>query len=89
MDEISININLGNVSSFGGKLSFTLVVKPNLQGVIQLYAYDPTDMRKSGTLMQLDANRYSELKRIINKIDNTIEKLESSNQMTGLALTIY
>ena len=89
MDDISININVGNVSSLCGKLRFTLVVKPNMQGVLQLYANDPTDMRKSGTLIQLDANGYSELKKIIDKIDNTIEKLESSNQMTGLALSVY
>ncbi len=89
MDDISININLGNVSSLCGKLDFTLVVKPNMQGVLQLYARDPTDMRKSGTLIQLDANGYSELKKIIDKIDATIEKLESSNQMTGLAIKLY
>jgi hypothetical protein len=89
MDDISININVGNVSSICGKLTFTLVVKPDMQGVLQLYAYDPTDMRKSGTLIQLDANRYSELKQIINKIDATIEKLESSNQMTGLSINKY
>ena len=68
---------------------FTLVVKPDMQGVLQLYACDPTDMRKSGTLIQLDANGYSELKKIIGKIDTTIEKLESSNQMTGMALKLY
>ncbi len=89
MDDISINFDLGNVSSLCGKLGFTLVVKPNMQGVLQLYANDPTDMRKSGTLIQLDANGYSELKKIINKIDTTIEKLESSNQMTGLAIKLY
>jgi len=89
MDDISININVGNVSSLCGKLSFTLVVKPNMQGVIQLYAHDPTDMRKSGTLIQLDANGYSVLKNIIGKIDDTIEKLESSNQMKGLAISMY
>ena len=89
MDDISINIKLGNVSSICGTLTFTLVVKPNMQGVLQLYAYDPTDMRKSGTLIQLDANGYSQLKQIITKIDATIEKLESSNQMTGLALKLY
>lgn len=89
MDDISININVGNVSSLCGKLSFTLVVKPNMQGVIQLYAHDPTDMRKSGTLIQLDANGYSELKKLIGKIDTTIEKLESSNQMTGLSINKY
>ena len=63
MDDISININVGNVSSFGGKISFTLVVKPDMEGIIQLYAYDPSDMRKSGTLIQLDAYGYSELKK--------------------------
>ena len=87
--DISININLGNVSSICGKLTFTLVVKPNMQGVLQLYTYDPTDMRKSGILLQLDANAYTELKKIIHKIDATIEKLESSNQMTGLATNRY
>lgn len=89
MDDISLNINVGNVSSLCGKLSFTLVVKPNMQGVIQLYAHDPTDMRKSGTLIQLDAKGYSVLKNIISKIDDTIEKLESSNQMAGLAISLY
>jgi len=89
MDDISININLGNVSSIIGKLGFTLVVKPDMQGVLHLYAHDPTDMRKSGVLIQLDANGYSELKKIIEKIDSTIEKLESSKQMTGLAIKLY
>ena len=85
MDDISININLGNVESIYGKLSFTLVVKANLKGVLQLYASDPSDMRKSGTLIQLDADGYSDLKQIINKVDSTIEKLEQTNQMNGLA----
>lgn len=89
MDDISINIKVGNLSSICGTLTFTLVVKPDMQGVLQLYAYDPTDMRKSGTLLQLDANGHSELKKNISKIDSTIGKLESSNQMTGMALKIY
>ncbi len=89
MDDISLNINIGSVSSICGHLKFTLVVKPDMQGVLQLFAHDPTDMRKSGVLIQLDANRYSELKQIINRIDFTIEKLESSNQMTGLAISKY
>lgn len=87
MDDISININIGKVTSLIGSLDFKLVVKSNLKGVLQLYAFDPTDMRKSGVFLELDATQYSELKNIINIIDATIEKLESSNQISGLVQT--
>jgi hypothetical protein len=89
MDDISINIKLGSLGSRYGKIDFKLEIKSNMQGTLQLYAYDPTDLRKSGTLIYLDANGFSELKLMIEKIQNTIDRLENSNQMKGMEVNKY
>jgi hypothetical protein len=85
MDDITLNIKIGELTSIIGKLTFSLEVKPNLQGELHIYAYDPTDLRKSGTFLRLDANGYVQLKKIMDKIDVTINKLEISNQMKGMS----
>lgn len=84
MDNVSINIELGEVSARYGKLSFKLVVKSDMQGILQIYGYDPTDMRKSGVLLQLDAKGYSEFKQIMERVELTISKMEGSSQMIGM-----
>ena len=56
---------------------------------IVTYLTHLADMRKSGILIQLDANGFSELKEIINRVEQRIEKLQSSKQMTGMALKKY
>lgn len=89
MDDISINIKLGKVSSLCGTMDFTLVVKSDMQGQIQVYCYNPTNMRKSGVLVQLDTTRFAELKQVIERAEQTMEKLKSSNQMTGLTTQKY
>lgn len=73
MDDISIDIKLGKVASHSGSLAFTLRVEQNMKGHLQLYAYDPSDLRKSGVLINLDAKGFSELKEIIEKTERTVK----------------
>lgn len=86
MSEVSLEIKLGSISSICGTLSFTLRIDQNQKGKLYLYAYDPSDLRKSGILLNLDANGYSDLKKNIENIDLTIDKLQTSNQLTDLSV---
>jgi hypothetical protein len=89
MEDISIDIRLGKVKSYSGELSFSLHVDQKMQGQLHIYCSDPTDMRKSGVFLRLDANGYSELKKLIEKVDQTIEKMQHSQQMEGLSMQKY
>ncbi len=81
MDDVSVQVNLGSVSSLCGKLSFSFVVRNNGGAHVQIYGSDPSDGRKSGVLLLLDESQYQQLKTIISKTDETIEKLRASGQV--------
>lgn len=81
MEDVTTNIEIGKLTTLTGELKFTFVLKGNDNTHVQIYCYDPSDLRKSGILLQLDHVRYWQLKKIIEKIDNTVEKLKSSDQI--------
>lgn len=84
MDDASLQINLGAVASICGKLSFSFVVQSSGDASLHLYASDPSDGRRSGVLSTLDAAKYAQLKLLIQKTDETIEKLQSAGQMKNV-----
>ena len=83
MDDMSLQVNIGTVRSLCGQLRFAFVVHSTGSAHLQIYASDPTDGRKAGVLLTLDESAYSELKGIIRRTDETINKLRSAGQMTG------
>ncbi len=82
-DDMSLEVNLGSIESMSGKLNFELIVHSSGDAHIRLYAFDPSDLRKSGIMLFLDENGYSDLKDIFTKLENTIQKLRNSNRMNN------
>jgi hypothetical protein len=81
MDDMSLEVNIGSVTSTVGQLRFKFVVHNSGAAHLQIYAADPTDMRKSGVLLTLDETQYNQLKALIARTDQTIEKLRAAGQM--------
>jgi hypothetical protein len=89
LEDTTLQINLGAVSSICGKLSFSFVVHSSGEASLHLYASDPSDGRRSGVLVQLDAAEYAKLKQLVQKTDETIEKLRSAGQMKSMMIRQY
>ena len=87
MDEASLQVNLGAVQSLCGKLSFSFVARSNGDAYLQIYGSDPSDGRKSGVLVTLDSAEYQKLKELIEKTDQTIEKLQAAGQMRRMRVS--
>lgn len=81
MDDMSIQINFGSIKSICCEMKFSFNVHSSGDTHVQIYASDPTDMRKSGNLATLDQTQYDQLKNIIKKIDETILKMQASGQI--------
>lgn len=84
--DISVQINLGSVESYCGQLSFSIVVQNDGNGHLQLYASDPSNLRKSGIVVFCDEQGLGSLKQVIQKIDELIERLLAQNQMKQLVV---
>ena len=80
MNAVSLQFNLGSVGSNRGELKFTFVVSNNGNAHLEIYAFDRTDLRKSGVLLMLDERNYRTLKQLIADTEETIEKLKLSGQ---------
>jgi hypothetical protein len=87
MDDASLQVNLGSVQSLCGKLSFSFVVRNNGDAHLQIYGSDPSDGRKSGVLVTLDGAEYEKLKALIQKTDQTIDKLRAAGQMSRMLVS--
>ena len=81
MDDMSLQINLGSIRSFAGELKFEFVVHNSGDAHIRVFAHDPTDRRKSWIVLTLEDKEYQELKSIIEKTDQTIEKMHTAGQI--------
>lgn len=84
--DMSLEIDLGSVTSVCGELHFRLKIDGYGRGHLQIYAFDPDDMRESGILLLLDEGGYGDLKRVLAKADATIQKIRSAGQMRGMIL---
>lgn len=81
MDDMTLEVKIGSVESGIGKLSFTLVIRNSRNGYLRIYASDPSDLRKSGVMLSLDASEYAELKELLDRTDRTIDDMRRSGQM--------
>lgn len=88
MDDASMEVSLGSVQSLCGKLSFSFVVRSSGDAHLQIYGSDPSDGRKSGILLTLNESEYQKLKALIEKTDQTIEKLRVAGQMRTMLASL-
>ena len=79
--DMTLDVKIGEITSICGKMNFTLTVHSSGNGHVRIFAFDPSDRRKSGIGLYLDENGYSDLKKIITKLENTIQSLRASNRM--------
>jgi len=75
MDEMSLQVNVGRVRSTIGELQFTVLAAQSGRVSIEIFASDPTDMRKSGVLLSLDQWGYEDLKALISRVDEAIVRV--------------
>ena len=88
IDDASMQVSLGFVQSLCGKLSFSFVIRNNGDAHLQIYGSDPSDGRKSGILLTLDETEYRKLKTLIEKTDQTIERLRAAGQMRTMMASL-
>lgn len=81
MDEVTIEVQLGEVGSNYGKMKFAFVVGNDGSAFMKIYAFDPSDLRKSGIFMRLHEDQYQKLWSVMFKADETIEKLRLTGQV--------
>jgi translation elongation factor EF-Tu-like GTPase len=77
MDNVSLQVNVGAVESIRGTLKFSLVVQSDGATSVHIFAFDPTDGRKTGVLLTLDEGQYRHLKDLISDTDEAISKFSS------------
>ena len=58
-----------------------MVVNEDGDAYLQIYAWDPSDRRKAGVFLSLGESGYRELKAVMEKAKQTIEKLRDANRM--------
>ena len=83
--DVSVQVNLGSVESYCGQISFSIVVQNDGSGYLQLYASDPTNLRKSGVVF-CDEQGLGSLKQLVQKTDDLIRRLIAQNQMKQLVI---
>jgi hypothetical protein len=76
-----LSIDVGSVSTLCGKMMFSVNVHSTGEGHVQIYAYDPSDLRKSGVMLVLGEDQYTELRSVLEDLDHTIQKLQANGQM--------
>ena len=82
-----MEMNLGEVGSRGGELSFGFVVRSNGDGYLTINGRNPRDRRLSGVSVDLDRKEYDKLKALIVKTDEAIEKFEAGGQMKRMRVS--
>jgi hypothetical protein len=87
MNDASLQFNIGSVGSRYGQLKFSFVVSNDGNAYLQIYASDPSDLRISGVLLMLDEHGYGNLKQLIAKTDQSIERLRSSGQLLKMLVS--
>ncbi|WP_139228291.1 hypothetical protein [Planctomicrobium piriforme] len=76
-----LKIDLGSMNGDTGVLRFNLVVKTSGLGYIEAYAFDPTDLRKSGVFFRLGQAEYEELQAVLVNAETTISRFVDAGQM--------
>ncbi len=80
LKDMTLEIKLGTLTSYSGTMSFDLKIDGEGVGNIQVYAYDPKDMRKSGVFFRIGEAGLADLKGIVAKAEQTLEDLRRTKR---------
>ena len=87
MDNVTVEVHLGEVRSLGSRLKFSLKLGSDGNGQLEIYASD-SDGRRSGTLLWLDETGYEELKQMMGRTELTISELRVSGRLRKLCRSL-
>jgi hypothetical protein len=86
LQEAPLQVDLGTVETLLGNLQFTFVISAEGDAHIQVYAADPSNARKGGIMMMLDAQGYERLKAIIKGADGVIDRMITEGKIKRMVL---
>ena len=86
MSDSPLQVELGTVETLIGNLRFTFVVSAEGDGHVQVYATDPSDLKKSDVVVMLDAGGYERLKAIIRETDEVIDRMIRAGRIKKMVL---
>lgn len=81
-----MQIQMGEVRSGDSRIKVWIDLEGNGRGHVVVYADEPDDRRKSGTLLFLNLENYNALRRVFRKTDETIKELSQSKKLNDLKL---
>jgi hypothetical protein len=81
-----LQVELGTVETLLGNLRFTFVVNAEGDGHVQVYATDPSDLKKKDIVVMLDAGGYERLKTIIKETDAVIDRMIRAGRIKKMVL---
>lgn len=84
--DAKLRIEIGEVQSGCGRLRLGMEIQGTGRGQLTIYADDPTRPRREGVFVFLNLDGYNQLRRLIRKADETIQKLSKENKLTNLML---
>lgn len=86
MADAPLQVELGTVETLIGNLRFTFVVNEEGVGHVQVYASDPSDLKKNDIVVMLDAGGYERLKAIIRETDEVIDRMIRAGRIKKMTL---
>jgi hypothetical protein len=81
-----LQVELGTVETLLGNLRFTFVVNDEGDGHVQVYATDPSDLKKKDIVLMLDAGGYERLKTVIREADAVIDRMIRAGRIKKMVL---
>ncbi len=78
MPEQEQKVDIGSIGSRFGTLDLKLTSQPDGKLYVDVFAYEPANVRKTGILTRPDTDQLKMLKALIFKVDGAIKDLQSS-----------
>lgn len=86
MPDAPLQVELGTVETLLGNLHFTFIVNADGEGHVQVYATDPSNLKKNDIVLMLDAGGYERLKAIIKGTDEVIDRMIRAGRIKKMVL---
>ncbi len=85
MDGLSVTVNAGTLKTPSACMNFRYSVTDDGIGKILIDAFDPSDLRLKGVSMELNKDKYRELKLCLAMLDDAIMNFTSVGKLTKVA----
>ncbi|HEX8638392.1 MAG TPA: hypothetical protein VF692_10040 [Pyrinomonadaceae bacterium] len=80
----SVSIDFGSINSYSGQISFSVITFSNKNGHLQIFAHDPSDLRKSGVLLHCSQSEFDKLRNVIKRTDELLVSKQVKKLTSGL-----